>query len=247
MSRGNCARYPKCSRKAQTAGLCKQHYRAEMGGPVKLIDSAPTQEHIKRLAEAGLSGKRLATLVGMRQVSIWRISQQTRVLATTAAKILAIDPGCAQDMAHEGARVPVLGSARRLQALQVLGYTTADLSGRLGIGRRAINSIVNEQVFVTAKVARDIAALYEKLQLTNGSSEITKRRSLKKGWFSPWAWDDIDDPDDKPYIPMRGTREEMYTQLKREGLSDRDIAKEIGITNDALSIWLKRQREKEVA
>lgn len=254
MVRLECAR-PTCTRRAQTAGLCKQHYwAATRNVPTGLVDAAPVRAHIKALADAGISGKRLGALIGSSQTSIWRIGRQEKVLASTAAKIMAIQlPQRPFDIAADSAMTPVIGTRRRLQALQVAGYTTAYLASRLSVQRRAVVEIMSQE-YVTAKVAREVADLFDELQLIPGPNVVTRNRSLRKGWVPALAWDEdsIDDPAAKPHKPTNPFRRlsaeeflEEYEDFRLRGLSNKEIAEHMGIRYDSLQTRLRRYQQKE--
>lgn len=236
-----CARET-CTRRQQNGGLCKQHYRIAMRGkPTGLIDSRPVQEHIKALSDAGVSGKRLGELVGMPQASIWRITKQTQVLASTAEKILAINPSNARELAKDNAHFPSLGSRRRLQALQVLGHTGESLAREAGMNRRALIA-VQSQDWVSGETARKIASLYERLHLTRGGSEATRRRSLLKGWVPPLAWENIDDPHEVPVMADDTDFAERWEEAIALGWSERRFAESLNANLSTVQTRLRRFR-----
>lgn len=228
-----CAK-PTCPRKEQNGGFCKQHYRLAMAGkPMGLVSAGRASEHIAKLKAMGIGTPRIGELAGMPQVSVWRITEQDQILARTEAKILSIPlPGAAHELAKDGAPVAVIGTQRRLRALQVLGYRGIDLAERLGIQRRTVQSIcAGEQDFVSADVARRVASLFEELQLTPGGTEVTRSRSLRKGWHPPLAWDEdaIDDPAATPQQHDRmeakpGDWWDSYLELREMGLEPRAAA-----------------------
>jgi hypothetical protein len=98
------------------------------------------------------------------------------------------------------------GTRRRVQALACLGYSyaaQADLVETV-TGRRVTNDAVSHWMtnpMVTHAVAEDVARVYEKYAMVPRDLDNTvARRSRKKGWAPPLAWDDdtIDDPKAKP-------------------------------------------------
>lgn len=96
-----------------------------------------------------------------------------------------------------------LGTARRLRALQAIGWTVNDLAGRLGVHESRIRQLANEYRggTVTERVARQVAQLYRELENMPGPSESVRRRCERRGWAPPIAWDydTIDDPCATPY------------------------------------------------
>jgi plasmid maintenance system antidote protein VapI len=192
---------------------------------------------MKVLSRYGISGRRLGELVGMPQPSIWRITRQERVMASTAAKILAVKPDVG--LAADNAVVDSTGSGRRVQALQVLGWRAVDIAEKCGVRRETIVDVYAQR-FVTAELARKIAAVFDELQATPGPSEIVRRRSLGKGWVPPMAWSDetIDDP---AAVPDVGVSYDWRTEFllawedaRNLGLSERVTAERLGLTVEAM-------------
>lgn len=242
-----------CHRLEHTAGLCAVHYKVAMAGkPTGRVDAGPTQAHIDALAALGVGTPRIAELVGMQQLSVWKIRHQGYVFASTAAKILALP--LTADLAYDGAKVSPVGAGRRLQALQVYGYTVAELGERCGIAKRTVVKIMSDdKQFVTAGAARSIARVFTELQFTPGLNEVTKRRSLRKGWVPPLAWDEdeIDNPAAEPYRPTEADEvdawHEDYLDLKDQGLTNLQIAERWGIQRDTLQKRLSKRLDSRMA
>lgn len=117
--------------------------------------------------------------------------------------------------------VPAIGSARRLRALAVLGYSWNVLGRRLGQqGNNLSYTAINRQ-WVYPQTAQKIKALYDELSMLPVSVEktdpkekgnrvkVVKTRALRKGWLPPLAWEDetIDDP---YALPVGLTVEQAY-------------------------------------
>jgi transcriptional regulator len=103
--------------------------------------------------------------------------------------------------------VPAIGTQRRLQALAVIGWTAARLAERLGTTPENVCQMRQPRPHATTRPARaaQIAALYEQLWDKPQTDEHARRcttLALRVGYQSPLAWDNIDDPDEKP----KGTR-----------------------------------------
>lgn len=98
--------------------------------------------------------------------------------------------------------VPSIGSARRIQALAVLGWRWTDLADRLGVSWQAVQRIALQRSRVVhVTTAERVRRLYAELSERQGPSALTRARALSKGWASPLQWADIDDPD---AVPDRG-------------------------------------------
>jgi len=99
------------------------------------------------------------------------------------------------------------GTQRRLQALVALGWNWHLLSGHLGCSAEYVRTVATDKKFVYASTASKIAALYDELSMrfppedTPGQKNAATRarmRAKRKGWAPPLAWDNIDDPKERP-------------------------------------------------
>ena len=94
------------------------------------------------------------------------------------------------------------GTVRRVQALQRLGWSAEVMSHMLGHSGAYLNVTINRdgRLGVHQRTAEKVRDLYERLSMTIGPSDITRRRALRAGWAPPMAWDDdtIDDPNAAP-------------------------------------------------
>lgn len=143
-------------------------YRAAGHGRVKIAKALDISHDTVRLIH---SGRCIPRLVTIRQI------------------LDGPEPGVRGIKGH----VPALGTMRRLQALQRIGYTRADLKRRL-----QMNYPGSWQPLVHEHKAARVAALYRELSRKPGPSAQARERARAAGWPSPAAWDDIDDPTAKP-------------------------------------------------
>ena len=96
-------------------------------------------------------------------------------------------------------RVPAVGARRRVQALARIGWTGAEVAARLGITQQALSESIHpdrRQVYRSRHDA--IAEVYEALSGTRGPSDRAAKVAEGRGWPPPLAWDNIDDPDERP-------------------------------------------------
>lgn len=114
--------------------------------------------------------------------------------------------------------IPSVGTRRRLEALQTLGWSLRDLSRKLGCHPDRLSVMLVKQDGVSPRNATRIAAMYDQLwdkpapTRTTGqriSASRTIARAQRLGFIPPLAWDDdeIDDPAAQPYLPSDGIRE----------------------------------------
>ncbi|RNL66274.1 hypothetical protein EFK50_01205 [Nocardioides marmoriginsengisoli] len=89
------------------------------------------------------------------------------------------------------------GTRRRIQALQALGWRYTDIDTTAGVTDGWSSSAVRgTRVNITQ--ATKLAEAYEKLCMHLGPSGRCRTWAIRKGWLTPLAWDDIDDPNEKP-------------------------------------------------
>lgn len=99
-------------------------------------------------------------------------------------------------------RVPALGVARRLQALACLGWSCKELSDRTGIDLMHVNQmrrLVRPTVLLSThtrvdEVYRDLSERRNPARSAGHSIKHAERC----GWAPPYAWDDIDNPAERP-------------------------------------------------
>ena len=254
MKRGRKCAKPSCSRMEQNGGFCRPHYKlATRHLPTGKVDPAPVIAHIKSLAAAGISNARLGQLCDIPQNNIWAIASGHRkfVFARTAAKILAVPvPAAVWSEAKAGCPVPVIGTQRRLRALMAIGYPSRDLAERLSVQQCVVvGASSGRRAYVTARVARDVAALFDRLQMTQGPSAQSRRRAAAKGWQPPLALDE--EEIDKPSRKLLSDEEftDQYEKWRAQGYANPRIAELMGLRPASLNkrLWRMRRREAAVA
>jgi hypothetical protein len=100
------------------------------------------------------------------------------------------------------AKVDATGTVRRVQALLALGHTHPEIAAAAG-GPKNIskNVILNRYDNLHADVAAAISRAYEALSMTvptHWRARECARRAKALGYLPPLAWDDIDDPNERP-------------------------------------------------
>jgi len=101
--------------------------------------------------------------------------------------------------------VDAIGTARRIRALQAIGWRLSDIDQALGHGdgrpKGGPNYAHNltRQTTIHRDTALKVARVYDALSMTMGPSARTRALARKYGWPPPLCWDDdIDDPRARP-------------------------------------------------
>lgn len=254
----------RCPNKLHCRGLCAKHYRqwrqhristgAHLPG---LVDPLPAIEHIKALQHKGLSFQLLWKLSGVHADHLRALPRRTYITANTQAKILAVPiPAAAHQVASDGARVPTLGTTRRLQGLVAMGHSQRVIAERCGILETNLAQLVSgRQAFVSAANARRIEAAFDRLQFEPGGNRRSLNRAGDRSYVHAWAWDadTIDDPTARPHPttpvaapkPTRGQAipfdfSDIVAEHRELGRSDQNIADRLGLKLDTLQSRMRR-------
>lgn len=152
------------------------------------------------------------------------------------------------------ARIPKLGTLRRLEALARLGYGWTYVARRLGTSKGNLEKIKYKHKWVTQDLAARVDALYRELEHTPANTEalpphqkVTRAKATRRGWAPPAAWDDIDSDATatgvapaKPKYADLADRLDEVAWLKSFGLTNEQIAKQMGVTEGTLERWVYR-------
>ncbi|MCU1620673.1 MAG: hypothetical protein JWR28_251 [Modestobacter sp.] len=170
------------------------------------IDAGPVHDHLALLRASGIGVERIAALAGMSVSHIRELAAPDRrdspvtrrIRPSTATRILSISVDHAERAPHS--LVDATGARRRLEALIAIGWSpellATELARRPSSLRRSMTS-----PSVTARTARDVAALYEELSGASpprntveqrGAADGARAHAAANGWRPPLAWDDID-------------------------------------------------------
>lgn len=224
----------------------RARYRAKACGTFKpsMVDATPAREHLRALAaDHNMSARQAAQIAGINHCSAQRIAngKQTVAMQSTIDAILAVGPAPIKD----GRPVPVIGAARRLQALAAMGYDTAYLVDALGAWRNDIYRWRRmTKPHISARNHRAIVDLYDRIADIPGPSQVARDVAASRGWAAPAAWDDgtIDDPHAEPVNPpdpeqRTDVEEELVTRVltERAPYSDLNEAEQV-------ELWRRWQR-----
>lgn len=102
---------------------------------------------------------------------------------------------------HQPGHVPALGAARRLQALSALGYEAVHIAPLLNVHPDVVRRWrSHDRPTITRRRHNDITALADRLDGIPGPSRRARTIAHRKQWVPLAAWDDIDNPADKPHV-----------------------------------------------
>lgn len=144
---------------------------------------------------------------------------------------------------HTPPHIDATGTARRIQALNRIGWRLTDLAARLGCTYQNVSLWAHmDNPLVDRTTAARIAALYRELVDVRGPSPRAARLAAAKGWHSPLAWNNIDDPTEQPQLDdtrsleerrreQRANRARRFRQLMDAGASQHHIRRELGLNS----------------
>lgn len=177
------------------------------------VDAGPVRRHVLQLRAAGMASLRIAQLAGVSVETVRNLqygkpsrgqAPTKRMRPWTAERVLAVRIG----PLPERGWVPGAGTRRRLHALVCLGWPLTVLATQGGMSEHTLQRLSSSpaDARVEAATARKVADLFQRLSRVTptsaGVSPATVKRmrtlAARKGWVSAAAWNDIDDPSERP-------------------------------------------------
>lgn len=243
MTRDEYRRYARRRRAAIAAGTWQQP-----------VPAAIVRDRINTLRASGMSLAAIAHAANLSASTLAPIAYPEHrtarryVTPHTARVILAVKVTDAPDWAW----LPNVGTRRRIEALQWMGWPLSELAARMGVTTQAVSRMKRQERVSVAR-ARKVADLFDALAMTPGPDRKTRAWARKDGAVGPLAWDDIDDPTEAPNlgadrddevdpaavertlagdrVPLtRPERVEVIRRLAQRGLSDAEMGAVVGIT-----------------
>jgi hypothetical protein len=170
------------------------------------VDADPVRVHVQALRAVGMSLPAIATAAGVKPLVLQRLlynsptrPRTTRIRPANAEAILSVHANL--DGITRGARVPALGTRRRLQALQRDGWSMRRLGAEFGLHTDTLYRALDPKAKrVQAVTARRVQVVFDRLAGTPGGSPWARNRAARAGWAPALAWDEdtIDDPRARP-------------------------------------------------
>lgn len=202
----------------------KQRRYDRARGIYRRVDAALVTKHVRRLHASGLTYRQIARIADVEATCVYQLlrGRSAFLQRTTAAKLLAVRPG--QMPVHGW--VDVTGTRRRLQALVAIGWTQAELARRLGVSSSHIQYyLYGDAQTVHVDRHKQVAELFEKLHMIPGPSKRARTTAARNGWAPPLAWDNIDDPAERPTKGAKRVRARASNEVD-ESIVERLLAGE---------------------
>lgn len=113
----------------------------------------------------------------------------------------------------EPLRVPAVGSIRRRRALATLGWSIDALADAMG---RPCPKPRGHLINVDPPTDLWWRQAFERFAMTEGPSNRARSMAKTRGWASPLAWLNIDDPDEEPGVSDAYLREAQIRRGKQK-------------------------------
>jgi DNA-binding phage protein len=181
--------------------------KRQRAGVTSKVPTSVVCAHLDLLATAGMSALDIAADAGVSRTTITRIltGETSSVWRRTARVLLAVQP-------RPGAygTVSAVGTARRMQALAALGWSSRAIAIATGIPDSNVRRIRRHAIpTVSATTAAAVRSLYDHASMRPPTCPDLRLLNLarRNGWAPPLAWDDdlgphgIDNPDATPCLP----------------------------------------------
>ncbi|MEV4212647.1 hypothetical protein [Micromonospora sp. NPDC049662] len=174
--------------------------------PARTPVQAPTRpaDDVAYLHACGLTHTDIDRETGLDRDTIARVcAGQPRVSRRTTLALAAARLAWTPPAEH----ILAVPAARRLQALAYIGHAPTGLARRLDQPAALVwEWTTGEHRFLPRHAAAAVAALYQRLCMTEGPSVEAARYARAQGWASELAWDEgaIDDPTATPLAAIPG-------------------------------------------
>lgn len=243
---GGC-RCDRCGRAARL--YCKKRRTLKNRGewnPWGDLDAV--RAHLARLKQQGMGAEEVSERANVARSVLYMIREgrTKRVKMEVAARILAV--GVDFDLIPALSRVDASGTRRRLEALQAVGWSLAEIAPLCGVSRRTLHGVMDRPA-VQVGTARAVRDVYSKLwdqepptftDAQRRSVDLTRRRAAQQGWLPPAAWEDelLDQPDEQMWAVLN-------TRVAKWRLADLRRAAESFDAGDRSPLTVAAARECE--
>lgn len=225
------------------------------------VDAGPARRHLHKLNELGMSYDMISAQTFLYLRHLQRIGQGVYASVRPATAELILSTSFTVVASDDMSYVPAVGTVRRLQALQLSGWTFKALDDRTDLRGVHLRSVL-AQSRVRWATHRAVVSLVDEVR---GADPVaagvrscdwrrTVARAISLGWVPLDAWvQPIDDPRSQPYkaVVHRRTQQapagsrrlaivEETAHLAAYGAGPEDIAERLGI--EWASVLVAHQR-----
>ncbi len=218
---------------AHTRYTKRYRARRDLHGKVR-VPSGRVRAHIQRL-QATMSLSAIADAAGVSPTTVRELLRRPTVTPRIESKVLRVRPLTLVGTRH----VTPVGTVRRMQALNALGYSLEAIAREAGISATWVQRLTAGQgsPWVESATAAAVARVFEawsmkvpvgRTRFERGAITRVKRAAARKGFLPPLAWDDIDS-DPAPAVPDQTvTVVDEAEWLAQAGESMADAASRLG-------------------
>jgi hypothetical protein len=187
--------------------VAKAQQLRRMRGIPAYVDRAPVADHVQKLLDAGWDKTDIAEAAKVSRRTVYNVvsSDLRTVQAATATALMKLRPEDAPNWR------PALGATRRVRALSAMGWPLWWTAAHAGISDTGIRDICRGRTKMLNRATFEaIDRVYRKYAMRFGPSEAARRTARAKQWATAPAWNNIDDPADRPHSVV-----DQYTRRRR--------------------------------
>lgn len=176
--------------------ISKAQELRRLRGVPSYVNRETVAAHVQTLLDSGWARGDIAETANVARRTVWNIlnSRLMTVQTGTAQALLALEPAAAP-----GHR-PALGAMRRVRALCAMGWPLSWTAQKAGLSETGLRDISSGRTKSVSPARFDaIDRVYRAHAMLPGPSEGALKTARAKQWVTAAAWNDIDDPADKPH------------------------------------------------
>lgn len=182
--------------RAAALRLAKTQALRRLRGIAGYVDRATVAAHVRVLLDAKWDRQEIAEAAGVSRKTVFNVlnSRAATVQITTARALLKVRPEEAPSWR------PALGAMRRVRALSAMGWPLWWTAERAGLSETGIRDICSGRTRVVSRARFEaIDRVYRTHAMKVGPSDAARNTARAKQWVTAAAWNDIDDPKDRPH------------------------------------------------
>jgi hypothetical protein len=182
--------------RAAALRLAKTQELRRLRGIAGYVDRATVAAHVQLLLAAHWDRAEIAAAARVSRKTVFNVlnSSAATVQLSTAKALLKLRPEDAPSWR------PALGATRRVRALSAMGWPLWWQAERAGLSETGLRDICSGRTQTIGRERFDaIDRVYRTHAMRIGPSEAARTIARTKQWVTAAAWNDIDDPNDKPH------------------------------------------------